>query len=208
MGNFTITPKIPTSKWRGEACSKNCQVNSEKGERPSKGITYRSTPLACGFWLAELLMGRRLRTSMPTFQTNLTPKWPDMGKLKAKEDDIKAKQLENFNQRDLSHPLSPLEPDTPIFVMDKDTTGVVIGPAGAPRSYLIDTPTGTVRRNRNHLTPDQGPNEPATAEQPSSPPPHPESPVRQPPSPCFATRPKKTNKTNFETKGKHGSQVN
>ena len=82
---------------------------------------------------------------------------------------MKAKQVENFNQRHLSHPLPSLESDTPDFVRDKGTTGVVIGPAGTPRSYLIDTPTGTIRRNRNHLTQDPGPSEPATAEQSTSP---------------------------------------
>ena len=122
-------------------------------------------------------MGRQLQTSIPTFHTNLTPKWPDKQTLKEKEADVKAKQVEDFNQWHLSHPLSSLEPNTPVFVRDKDTTGVVIDPAGTPRPYLIDTSTESVRRNRTHLTPDPGPNmidgnsEPATAEQQSSPPP-------------------------------------
>ena len=108
---------------------------------PAKALlAHRSTPLACGFSPAELLMGRRLRTSIPTFHTNWTPKWPDMERLKAMEADIKAKQAENFNQLHLRHSLSPLEPDTSVFVRDKDTTGVVISPEGTPKSYLIDTP--------------------------------------------------------------------
>ena len=187
----TTSPKFPQANGEVVRAVKTVKSILKKEKDPAKALlTYRSTPLTCGFSPAELLMGRRLRISIPTFHTNLTSKWPDMEKLKAREADIKAKQVENFNQRHLSHPLSPLEPDTPVFVRDKDTTGVVISQAGTPRSYLIDRPTGTIRRNRNHLTPDPGPSEPATAEQSSSPPP-PKSPERQPPSPCLATRPKR-----------------
>ena len=29
--------------------------------------------------------------------------------------------------------------------------GTVVSPANSPRSYLVETPSGTVRRNRVHL---------------------------------------------------------
>ena len=31
-------------------------------------------------------------------------------------------------------------------------SGRVVGPAGTPRSYMVETPAGEVRRNQGHLT--------------------------------------------------------
>ena len=45
-------------------------------------IAYRSTPLECGYSPAQLLFGRKLHTTVPTIPVELTPKWPDLTKLK------------------------------------------------------------------------------------------------------------------------------
>ena len=45
---------------------------------PGKGLlAYRSTPLACKFSPAQLLMGREIRNSVPV--------WPDPEKLRERE---------------------------------------------------------------------------------------------------------------------------
>ena len=48
-------------------------------------LAYRSTPLQNGFSPAELLMVRKLRTTIPVFHIQLEPKWPDLRQLNDKE---------------------------------------------------------------------------------------------------------------------------
>uniref|UniRef100_A0A3B3RKB0 Uncharacterized protein n=1 Tax=Paramormyrops kingsleyae TaxID=1676925 RepID=A0A3B3RKB0_9TELE len=40
-------------------------------------LAYRATPLSNGYSPAQLLMGRRLRTTVPTLSENLRPSLPD-----------------------------------------------------------------------------------------------------------------------------------
>lgn len=41
-------------------------------------LSYRSTPLKNGYSPAELLMGQRLRTKLPTVPEKLVPQVPDV----------------------------------------------------------------------------------------------------------------------------------
>lgn len=206
----TTSPRFPQANGEVERAVKTVKSILKKEKDPAKGLlAYRSTPLACGYSPAELLMGRRLRTTLPTFHTQLTPKWPDMEKLHEREADFKAKQARNFNQRHRAATLTPLESDTPVYVKDKDITGNVISTADTPRSYLVDTPTGTLRRNRASLSqvpcldPDNstdGNSEPAVEQQS----PLHESPARRLPSPCLASRPKRQTKPSLKLRENMG----
>ena len=91
----------------------------KKEKDPTKGLlTYRSTPLACGHSPAELLMGRKIKTTVPTFHTNLASIWPDVDKLRQKEEVSKDKLWINFNQRHRPVPLEPLQPGTQVYIND------------------------------------------------------------------------------------------
>ena len=59
----------------------------------------------------------------------------------------------DFDRRQRVSPLPELPEDTPVMVNfhNQREPGVVSRPAEAPRSNLVDTSTGTVRRNRHHL---------------------------------------------------------
>lgn len=62
-------------------------------------MSYRSTPCSTtGYSPAELLMGRRIRTTLPTLEENLTPKWPSRTAVEEKEKKEKAKQAHYFNR--------------------------------------------------------------------------------------------------------------
>ena len=58
----------------------------------------------------------------------------------------------------------PLPDDTDVWITsgDQPTPGRVVSAAGTPRSYVVDTPNGQVRRNRFHLN--ERPAEPEAAE--------------------------------------------
>ena len=102
----------------------------KKEKDPTKGLlAYRSTPLACGHSPAELLMGRKIRTTVPTFHINLAPSWPDIDKLRQKEAESKEKLRTNFNQRHRPVPIEPLQPGTQVYIKDGNTAGTVASAA-------------------------------------------------------------------------------
>ena len=77
-----------------------------KEKDPAKALlAYRSTPLACKFSPAQLLMGRQIRNSVPLFHTQLNPQWPDLDNLRARESMSKWKQETVFNTRHKAKPL-------------------------------------------------------------------------------------------------------
>jgi len=110
-------------------------------------LAYRSTPLACGYSPSELLMGRKLRNTIPTFHTVLSPGGPDMEKLRKREAESKE------NHRHNSAHLKALQPGIPVHIKDMGTTSTVTRAAKTPRSYMIEIEKGTVRRNRSHVNP-------------------------------------------------------
>ncbi|PFX34624.1 WD repeat-containing protein 3 [Stylophora pistillata] len=91
---------------------------------------------------AQLLMGRKLRNSLPTFHIELNPQWPDLEKLHARESERKLKQQTNFNFRHKATPLTPLEPGTEVHVKDLDRPGVVVKAAETPRSHEVSVLAG------------------------------------------------------------------
>ena len=65
----------------------------------------------------------------------------------------KLKQETVFNMRHKAKPLPSIGPGTDVFVKDFQRSEKVIEAASTPRSYKVETPTSTIRRNRIHLTP-------------------------------------------------------
>ena len=57
-----------------------------KSDEPQAALlAYRSTPLENGYSPAEILMGRKLRTTLPVVPDKLIPKLPDLAKLRVTE---------------------------------------------------------------------------------------------------------------------------
>ena len=123
----------------------------KKNEDPYLGLlAYRSTPLENGYSPMELLIGRKLRTTVPVIGCKLVPKLPDRIALRTKEEWIKDRQKRNFDTRHRARSLSPLQTGDAVWVADNEKSGTVVEES-APCSYLVATPDGTYRRNRRHL---------------------------------------------------------
>ena len=116
-------------------------------------LAYRSTPLQNGFSPAELLMGRKLRTTVPVFHAQLQPKWPDFGKLNERETAYRQKQQVYYNARHHAKPLPPLCTGQEVKIKSHVQSGVVVEKSQSPRRYVITTPTSEVKRNRVQITP-------------------------------------------------------
>ena len=138
-------------------------------------LNYRATPLPwCQRSPAELLMGRRLRTRIPQVREQLVPRWPYLEKFRELNKKFKKKQKRDFDQRHRAKSLEDIPDDTKVWITSEGdrVDGRVISPANSPRIYIVDTPTGVVRRNHQHLNiaprkPEKS--EPETNTEPSQP---------------------------------------
>ncbi|KAL7861767.1 hypothetical protein SRHO_G00132080 [Serrasalmus rhombeus] len=135
-------------------------------------MCHRSTPCTTtGVSPAELLMGRKIRTTLPILEKNLQPKWPNRKAVMQKDAVEKAKQAFYYNRHHRARLLPPLQPGGAVVTkLDQEKTwvtpAVVSTECVTPRSYLIRTPQGAVfRRNRRHLRQEYSPL-PATASLP------------------------------------------
>ena len=57
-----------------------------------------------------------------------------------------------FDVRHRTKELTPLCTGDTVWITDQQTEGTVVQSSG-PRSYQVETPSGTIRRNRRHLNP-------------------------------------------------------
>ena len=196
----TSSPHFPQSNSEAKHAVETTKSLLKKEKDPAKGLLeYRSSPPACSYSPSELLMGRKLRNTIPTFHTVLNPSWPDMEKLRVNEAESKEKQRLNFNHRHNAAPLKALQPGIPVHIKDMGTTGTVTRAAETPRSYMIETEKGTVRRNRSHVNPipnnksvspnvsDKSMSPSVTKQQPQD---KALTPLKPLPSPCLSSRPK------------------
>jgi len=119
-------------------------------------LAYRSTPLPfCGFSPAQLMMGRRLRTTLPQLPSLLVPRWPDLADVRSREEAERERMKQTYDRRHRTRRSDELEPGRPVWVLRDGTRqpGKVVRRAGEPRSYHVEVGSRVLRRNRRHLIP-------------------------------------------------------
>ncbi|XP_037502968.1 uncharacterized protein LOC119377674 [Rhipicephalus sanguineus] len=116
-------------------------------------LTYRDTPSVTGYSPTQLLMGRPLKTTIPKIDEALAPKWPSIFKVRKKDRAARKKQARNFNRHHAVRELRPLMPGDDVWVQDIPCVAKVLSPAQRPRSYIVETSSGVIQRNRKHLVP-------------------------------------------------------
>ena len=150
--HITSTPRFPQSNGEAERAVRTIKHMLKKESDPYLALmTYRATPLSNGHSPAELLMGRRLRTTLPVVPSSLRPRWTNLQQLRQKEQESKKRQQRDFNRRHRAHHLPWLNTGDHVWVSDTKERGTVLNAAHTPRSYLVETPSGVLRRNRRHL---------------------------------------------------------
>ncbi|KAL1255543.1 hypothetical protein QQF64_013604 [Cirrhinus molitorella] len=149
FSHTTSSPRYPQANGEAERAVRTVKEFLSKAADPYLALMeYRATPLANGHSPAELLMGRKLRTTVPGIPSVLNPGWVDLNRLKEEEMVRREKQGKQFNKRHRAH-----VPGESVWIGDTGEKGTVIRLAETPRSYLVESPKGILRRNRSHLVP-------------------------------------------------------
>ena len=131
----TSSPKFPRSNGEAESAVQTTKSIMKKEKDQAKAsLAYRSTPLACGYSPAQLLMGRNIRSTVPTFPVHLKPQLPDVEKLRQWEHESRLQQQVNFSKRHRAVKLGTLSPGTKVHITSHDQPGTFVEKAEAPRS--------------------------------------------------------------------------
>lgn len=98
-------------------------------------------------------MGRKIRTTVPQARKQLTPSWPYLSQFKKANCQFKDKQKRDFDKRHRVRNQSNIPDGSEVVVTteSRPVEGRVVQPAQTPRSYIVETPSGELRRNRGQL---------------------------------------------------------
>ncbi|KAL1417904.1 hypothetical protein MTO96_026392 [Rhipicephalus appendiculatus] len=90
----------------------------------------------------------------PSFDFNdPKPQWSEPEAVKCQDEEIRRRQKKDIDRRHAATDLPPLEPGDTVWVRDIKETACVLSPASKPRSYVVETSTAVLVRNRVHLVP-------------------------------------------------------
>ena len=160
--HLTSSPRFPQSNGKAERAVQTVKNLLKKAQDPYKALLdYRSTPLeGIGFSPSQLLMSRRLKTTLPVKKSLLLSE--NATQVKNALDKCKLTQKQNYD-RWCSQELPPLKIGQKVR-LQKDKVWVpatVVSKHKTPRSYIITDHSGSIyRRNRRHLRESQSANIP------------------------------------------------
>jgi len=170
----TSSPHFPQANGAAERAVRTAKDLLKQTELFRAILAYRATPIPeLGASPAELAFGRKLRTTLPALPSKLTPNHTfTRDDLQSRDSVLKQRQKMAYDQHHGVQPLPSLQPGDPVVIKSDGEKGwkqeAEIIKLCAPRSYLLKTPNGELRRNRRHIRP-----VPTTEQRSSSPTPAP-----------------------------------
>lgn len=173
--SITSSPRFPRSNGLIESSVKIVKRLISRAKDPYKALLdFRATPGPTGFSPAELLFGRQLRTAIPVLEKKLKPTQINDSWVRSKDFRNKLKMKKNFDKRHRATERESIPDDARVWITDLQREGIVIEKHATPRSYLVDTEKGVVRRNKQHLQvlpdhPTEDPNVVSSTEEPACP---------------------------------------
>ena len=150
--HVTSSPRYPQANGEVERAVKTVKASLDKCSDINLALlAYRTSPLRNGYSPAELLMSRKLRTTLPMISQLLQPIVPSRSVVQQREQQQQRSQARGFNSCHSCQPLVPLKEGDTVWIRDARKHGWVKRKAAYPRSYIVGTDTGLIRRNRRHL---------------------------------------------------------
>jgi len=153
----TSSPKYPQSNGLAERTVQTVKGILNKAKRDGKDpylsiLEYRNTPIDDIGSPAQILMSRRLRSTLPTTNIQLHPQVIKERNLKWKLVEKKNQQKKQYDRTAKELPNLTSGDKVRIRRQDLWEPAVVVRKSSTPRSYDVKTQDGTVyRRNRRHM---------------------------------------------------------
>ena len=149
----TSSPHYPQANGKVERAVQTVKTLLKKGADPYQALlNYRNTPLErINLSPAQLLMGRRLKTTLPTTAALLRPQ--GAREIKHMLEKMKEKEKQQYD-RHCGRELPSLHTGDVIRMQHGKQwkAATVLYKHSSPRSYVVQAPDGTkYRRNRRHL---------------------------------------------------------
>jgi len=93
------------------------------------------------------------KTDITQTSSHLTSQWHFLPDFRQKDKEFKEKQKRNYDHRHHVTPADTLPDDSSVWMTtgNSQTPERVVSNAGTAKSYLVNTPSGPVHRNRQHL---------------------------------------------------------
>ena len=167
---MTSSPRYPQSNGQVERTIQTIKRMLKKSRDPHIAVmSYRATPHPwCGWSPSELCMGRRIRTTVPQTKAMRVPQWPYLSQFQRKNAEYKESQKRQFDRRHRAAEQDDIPDGSDVWVTSESRPipGTVVSSGENPRSYVVETPSGEIQRNRSHLNvvpetaPEEGPPEP------------------------------------------------
>ena len=154
FNHMTTSPNYPAANEKAERSVRTVKEIFKKSKAPYLALlTYRTTPLQNGLSPSELIMGRKLRTPLLMMPAKLDQKVPKeaLEEAEKREANYREKQAKTFDEKHRSILLPQLCKGDSVWVRDQERDGIVVEKTSSPRSYLVETEKGIIRRNRSAL---------------------------------------------------------
>uniref|UniRef100_A0AAY5L1S7 Integrase catalytic domain-containing protein n=1 Tax=Esox lucius TaxID=8010 RepID=A0AAY5L1S7_ESOLU len=155
--HVTSSPHYPQSNGQAERAVQVAKSILKQEDPLLALMAYRATPTSStGVSPSELLMGRKIRITLPTLQDKLKPNWPNEDVIRRADAAAKQRQPCYYNRRNGVRILPPLSPGDPVLTKldgQKQWTmpAVVHSSSSTPRSYIVETAQGERYRRNCHL---------------------------------------------------------
>ena len=154
--HVTSSPRYPQSNGLAERSVRTVKEMLGQEDPILALMIYRATPIeATGVSPAELMVGRPIRTTMPSLPRNMVPTAVTHDDVRQRDARYKERTADRYNKG--ARPLPPLNPGDQVRVRDEvektwSEPLTVAGEANGPRSYIIERQEGQrYRRNRRQL---------------------------------------------------------
>jgi transposase InsO family protein len=150
--HVTSSPIYPQANGAAERAVQTAKKLLSKNTDPYLALlAYRSSPLHNGYAPSEILMSRKLRTTLPNLATTLRPKVVDQEGLCERENKYREGYKKDFDKRHTTRDSSPLAEGSQVLIRDRNRTATVVASGAGPRSYIVAADGRQLRRNRASL---------------------------------------------------------